>query len=64
MDPDFLSIKGAVNMSNPSSPSSDAENINEAWYALSKEEIAKLKIVPARFHGNWNYTVTPRTHNS
>lgn len=28
-------------MSNPSSPSSDAENINEAWYALSKEEIAK-----------------------
>ncbi len=26
---------------------------------VSDEELATLKITPARFHGNWNYTVNP-----
>jgi hypothetical protein len=27
---------------------------------VSNEELAKLKITPSRFHGDWNYTVSPR----
>lgn len=27
--------------------------------SIDKKEMAKLKIVPAAFHGNWNYTIEP-----
>jgi hypothetical protein len=27
---------------------------------VSDKELAKLKITPAKFHGNWNYSVAPR----
>jgi hypothetical protein len=27
---------------------------------VSDQELAKLKITPAKFHGNWNYSVAPR----
>ena len=32
----------------------------ETGIKVSDEELAKLNITPAKFHGNWNYTVTPR----
>jgi hypothetical protein len=32
----------------------------EIGIKVSDEELAKLKITPARFHGNWNYTVAPK----
>jgi len=32
----------------------------EIGIKVSDEELAKLKITPARFHGNWNYVVDPR----
>jgi hypothetical protein len=27
---------------------------------VSDEQMAKLKLVPAQFHGDWNYTIKPR----
>jgi hypothetical protein len=32
----------------------------ELGIKVSDEELAKLKITPAKFHGNWNYTIVPR----
>jgi Rhodopirellula transposase DDE domain len=32
----------------------------ETGIAISAAEIAHLRIVPARFHGDWNYSITPR----
>jgi hypothetical protein len=30
---------------------------------VSDEELAKLSVTPAKFHGNWNYTVIPSPFN-
>jgi len=30
---------------------------------ISDEELAKVNIRRARFHGEWNYTIIPRTRN-
>jgi hypothetical protein len=35
----------------------------ETGIAVSKEELAQLRITPARFHGEWNYSITPRHRN-
>jgi hypothetical protein len=32
----------------------------EKGIKVSDEQLAKLKITPARFHSNWNYTIAPR----
>jgi Rhodopirellula transposase DDE domain len=32
----------------------------ETGIKVSDDELAKLNITPARFHGNWNYTIVPR----
>jgi Rhodopirellula transposase DDE domain len=32
----------------------------ETGIAVSAAELAHLRIVPARFHGDWNYSITPR----
>jgi hypothetical protein len=32
----------------------------ETGIAVSAAELAQLRIVPARFHGDWNYSITPR----
>jgi Rhodopirellula transposase DDE domain len=32
----------------------------ETGIAVSDEELARLRITPAKFHGNWNYTIKPR----
>jgi len=32
----------------------------EIGIKVSDEELAQLKITPAKFHGNWNYTIVPR----
>jgi hypothetical protein len=34
--------------------------VYETGIKVSDEELAKLKITRARFHGNWNYTIAPR----
>jgi hypothetical protein len=34
--------------------------VYETGIKVSDEELAKLKIIRARFHGNWNYTIAPR----
>jgi transposase len=30
---------------------------------VANAEMAKLKLTPAEFHGEWNYSITPRTQN-
>jgi hypothetical protein len=35
-------------------------HLYEIGIKVSDEELEKLKITPAKFHGNWNYTVGPR----
>jgi hypothetical protein len=32
----------------------------ETGMKVSDEQMAALKIAPAKFHGEWNYTITPR----
>lgn len=32
----------------------------ETGVKVSDEQLAKVKLTPARFHGNWNYMITPR----
>jgi hypothetical protein len=32
----------------------------EIGIKVSDDELAQLKITPAKFHGNWNYTIDPR----
>ena len=32
----------------------------ETGIAVSDEELARLNITPAKFHGEWNYTIKPR----
>jgi hypothetical protein len=36
------------------------KNTYETGIKVSAAEMAKLKIKPAAFHGEWNYTITPR----
>ena len=36
------------------------KNIYETGIKVSDAEMAKLKIKPDGFHGEWNYTITPR----
>jgi hypothetical protein len=36
------------------------ENTYETGIEVSDEQMAKLKLVPAQFHGDWNYTIKPR----
>jgi hypothetical protein len=36
-------------------------SVYETGIKVSDEELAKIKITPARFHGNWNYTIAPRS---
>ena len=33
----------------------------ETGIAVSDEELARVRIVPARFHGDWNYAICPHT---
>jgi DDE family transposase len=35
----------------------------ETGIAVSDEELAQLRITPASFHGNWNYSIKPRPKN-
>jgi len=35
-------------------------NTYETGIKVSEEEMAKLKLSPAKFHGEWNYTIKPR----
>ena len=37
------------------------ENIYEKGIKVSDAQIASLNITPAEFHGEWNYTIAPRT---
>jgi DDE family transposase len=36
------------------------QNIYETGTKVSDEQIARLNITPAEFHGEWNYTIAPR----
>ena len=35
--------------------------VYETGIKVSDEEMATLSLTPARFHGEWNYTIRPRT---
>jgi hypothetical protein len=35
----------------------------ETGIAVSNEELAHLRITPAKFHGDWNYSIKPRRKN-
>jgi hypothetical protein len=37
--------------------------VYELGIKVSDEELAKLSVTPAKFHGNWNYTVIPSPFN-
>jgi len=30
----------------------------------TREELGHLRSTPAKLHGNWNYSITPRRNNS
>ncbi|HEY2412133.1 MAG TPA: hypothetical protein VGI40_16070, partial [Pirellulaceae bacterium] len=32
----------------------------ETGIAVSDEELQHLRITPAKFHGDWNYSIKPR----
>jgi len=36
------------------------ERAYEAGIKVSKAELAQVKLVPADFHGEWNYTIRPQ----
>jgi Rhodopirellula transposase DDE domain len=36
----------------------------ETGLKVSDEEMAQLKLTPADFHGNWNYTIAPRRRST
>jgi hypothetical protein len=33
----------------------------ESGIVVSDEELARVRITPAKFHGEWNYTIRPKT---
>ena len=33
----------------------------ETGIEISEEQLARVKLTPAKFHGEWNYTIRPRT---
>ena len=33
----------------------------ETGIVVSDEELARVKIIPAKFHGEWNYVICPKT---
>ena len=35
-------------------------NVYETGIEVSDEQLASLKLTPARFHGEWNYTIRPK----
>ncbi|MFN0086272.1 MAG: ISAzo13-like element transposase-related protein, partial [Blastocatellia bacterium] len=35
-------------------------NHSETGIVVSHEELANLKLIQAKFHGEWNYTISPR----
>jgi hypothetical protein len=35
-------------------------NVYETGIKVSDEEMAKLRIKPCEFHGEWNYTIAPQ----
>lgn len=37
------------------------KNTYETGIKVTDAEMAKLKLTPANFHGDWNYTIRPRT---
>src|SRR6516164_4418143 len=37
------------------------ENTYETGIKVTDEQMAGLRLKPAKFHGNWNYTIRPRT---
>ncbi len=37
------------------------KNTYETGIKVAAAEMAKLKLMPAKFHGDWNYTIAPRT---
>ena len=32
----------------------------ETGIEVSDEQLARIKLTPAKFHGEWNYTIRPR----
>jgi hypothetical protein len=36
------------------------KNTYETGIKVTDAELAKLKLTPAKFHGDWNYTISPR----
>jgi transposase len=40
------------------------ENTYPTGRKVSKEQLARLQLEPAAFHGEWNYTLRPRTHST
>ena len=36
----------------------------ETGISVTDEQMAKLNVKPAKFHGEWNYTITPRCKKS
>ena len=36
------------------------QNVYGAGIKVTDEELAKLRVTPCRFHGEWNYTIVPR----
>lgn len=38
-------------------------HVYETGIKVTDEELAQLNIKPARFHGNWNYSIKPRLNN-
>jgi hypothetical protein len=36
-------------------------NVYETGIKVSNEEMARLRLTPCAFHGEWNYTIAPRT---
>ncbi|MBI1748145.1 MAG: hypothetical protein HYR55_16400 [Acidobacteria bacterium] len=38
-------------------------NTYEKGIKISKEEMTQLKITPADFHGEWNYSISPRNQH-
>jgi hypothetical protein len=39
-------------------------NVYETGIKVSDEEMAKLRLTPCKFHGEWNYTIAPRKRTS
>lgn len=39
-------------------------NTYPAGIKVDKKAIANIRLAPARFHGDWNYTISPAGHRN